>query len=109
MQADAAIQLIRELLVDDRLSDLQESVFRDAWHGLSYPDIASHLGYDQGYILSVGYQIWQSLSERCGQPITKKNFKSVLAQYAQRCPVSASTEADAANPHCQSSGLGRLP
>ncbi|MEM6353403.1 MAG: NB-ARC domain-containing protein [Cyanobacteria bacterium P01_D01_bin.14] len=91
MQEDAALQLVRQLFAAEPLSDLQEAVFCQSWQGMAYPAMAKQLGYDQGYVRGVGYQLWQSLSDKCGQPVTKKNFKSVLEQYAQRHPALDST------------------
>ncbi|MEL7503529.1 MAG: NB-ARC domain-containing protein [Cyanobacteria bacterium J06554_6] len=88
MQEETAVQLLRELFSEAQLSDLQESIFRYSWQGVAYPEMAKQLGYDQGYIRGVGYQLWQSLSETCEQPVTKKNFKSVLTQYSQQRSTS---------------------
>ena len=89
MREEDALQLIRRIFVQAPLSDLQEAIFYQAWQGVAYPAMAKDLGYDPGYIRGVGYQLWQALSKKCGQPVTKKNVKSVLEQYVQPLPNTA--------------------
>ena len=92
MLEEKATSLLRRLLQESILSDLQESVFRLTWQGLSYSQIAQRLGYDDVYIRAVGFQLWRSLSERCGQKVTKKNIKSIFEQQAQQLQTTLSSE-----------------
>lgn len=66
------------LLLPERLKDLQELVFRYSWEGWTYPQIANHLGYGANHIRDVGSRLWQQLSETFGEPVTKKNIQVML-------------------------------
>lgn len=71
-----------------RLNDIQSEVFLQTWAGLSYKEIAQQLGYQHDYIKQVGSQLWRSLSEAFGEPVSKQNVKAVLRHYQQEiCPL----------------------
>jgi hypothetical protein len=53
---------------------LQQYILKGSWEGRSYQCIANSYGYNLQYIKDVGYRLWHSLSESCGEKITKKNF-----------------------------------
>ncbi|WP_375469497.1 AAA-like domain-containing protein [uncultured Nostoc sp.] len=72
--------------IEHGLSDVQEIVFRKAWEGQTYPDIAESCGYDANYIKDVGSKLWKLLSQAFGEEVTKSNFRSVLRR---RCPRRA--------------------
>lgn len=78
-----ALGVLDRVLEQDRLTHLQEVVFRCAWEGLTYEQIATTEDYDPDYIKLVGAQLWQLLSDRLGQRVTKSNFRVVLRQYSQ--------------------------
>jgi hypothetical protein len=65
------------------LNDVQSKVFRETWEGRSYRDIAKQLGYEQDYIKKVGSQLWRSLSQTLGEPVSKSNLQTVLCRYQQ--------------------------
>ena len=81
MIVDDAIALVDELLQPEGLNDLQASVFRRCWQGEGYQEIADALDYDSGYIRTVGYRLWQKLSDLMGKKVTKSNLNSVFRQY----------------------------
>lgn len=83
MIVDDAIALVDELLQPEGLNDLQASVFRYCWQGEGYQEIADALGYDSGYIRTVGSKLWQQLSDIMGKKVTKSNLHSVFRQYNQ--------------------------
>ena len=64
-----------------RLNDIQSEVFLQTWAGLSYKEIAEQLGYQHDYIKQVGSQLWRSLSQTFGEPVSKRNVKAVLRHY----------------------------
>jgi hypothetical protein len=66
-----------------RLNDIQSEVFLQTWAGLSYKEIAQQLGYQHDYIKQVGSQLWRSLSQTLGEPVSKQNVKAVLRHYQQ--------------------------
>ncbi|HEY9674538.1 MAG TPA: NB-ARC domain-containing protein [Waterburya sp.] len=65
------------------LNDVQSEVFLKTWEGRSYGDIAKQLGYEHDYIKKVGSQLWRSLSQTLGEPVSKSNLQSVLRRYQQ--------------------------
>src|ERR671933_2678052 len=63
------------------LNDVQSVVLLETWAGRSYRDIAQQLGYEHDYIKQVGSQLWRSLSQTFGEPVSKRNVKTVLRHY----------------------------
>lgn len=80
MTVDDAIALLDQLLQPEGLNDLQASVFRHCWQGEGYQDIADQLGYDSGYIRTVGSRLWKQLSDLLEKKVTKSNLHQVLEQ-----------------------------
>jgi len=78
MTVDEALDQVERLLEQERLTRVQELVFRQSWVGQSYMEIAKASGYDFGYIKDTGSRLWQILSDALGQKVTKHNFQSVL-------------------------------
>lgn len=70
--------VILDTFLEHGLSDVQEIIFRQAWEGQTYPDIAESCGYDANYIKDVGSKLWKLLSQAFGEEVTKSNFRSVL-------------------------------
>jgi hypothetical protein len=92
MNEENAITLLRRLLKEAPLNDLEEAVFRFSWRGWSYSQISKCLGYDHGYIRGVGFHLWRSLTDECGQRVSKKNVRSVFEQ--KQYYLQESTPAD---------------
>jgi WD40 repeat protein len=95
MTLDEALQILDEVLRQESLSNIQETVFRYSWEGRKYPDIAEAMGYDANYIKDVGAKLWKLLSQAFGEEVTKSNFRSVLAKNARRVQ---STKAESSSP-----------
>lgn len=74
------LEIINHLL-ENRLTKLQELVFRQAWKGQSYKQIAKVTNRDVGHIKNVGSALWQALSEALNERVTKQNFQSALDLY----------------------------
>jgi hypothetical protein len=92
MTADEALALLDTLLRSQSLRDIQEQVFRHAWEGCTYPDMAERIGYDTGYIRDVGYELWRQLTQVLGEPVTKNNLQAVLRRQRDRSPKLAVPE-----------------
>jgi ATP-dependent Clp protease ATP-binding subunit ClpA len=93
MTVEEALEIVEKLLNYDSLNKIQEIVFRQAWEGKSYPEIAASTSYDPEYIKQVGFHLWQSLSKALGKKVTKNNFQSILKRYARQTQISASFSA----------------
>jgi WD40 repeat protein len=88
MTVDEALLILDSVLKQERLNDVQELVFHQAWEGRSYSDIAESAGYDAEYIKLVGFQLWQILSRAFGEKVTKSNVQSVVKRYARQIQVA---------------------
>jgi WD40 repeat protein len=84
MNVDEALAVMNTLLQGQKLRDVQTQVFRYSWEGLTYPAIAQKTGYDTGHIRDVGSALWQLLSQRLGEPVTKKNVQTVLYRWQRQ-------------------------
>ncbi len=90
MDVEEALAIVDRALSQGSLSNVQEVVFRRAWQGQTYFDIAQTFGYDPDYVKDVGSKLWQLLSEAFGKKVTKSNFQSVLRQHAPGAFTEAS-------------------
>ncbi|BAY79210.1 hypothetical protein NIES25_56940 (plasmid) [Nostoc linckia NIES-25] len=75
--------VILDTLIEPGLSDIQELVFRQAWEGKTYAEIADNSGYDANYIKDVGSRLWKVLSNNLQEEVTKSNFRSVIRRRSQ--------------------------
>ncbi|WP_230968270.1 AAA-like domain-containing protein [Nostoc sp. WHI] len=87
-EALAILDTFLEHGLEHGLSDVQEVIFRKAWEGQTYPDIAESCGYDANYIKDVGSKLWKLLSQAFAEEVTKSNFRSVLRRRAQSSVLS---------------------
>jgi len=78
MNIEQALEIIDIALRDESLNNIQEFIFRQAWEGKTYVEIAQSADYDPDYIRDLGYKLWQLLSKALQQKVTKNNFHSVL-------------------------------
>ncbi len=78
MTVEDAIALVEQVITQGQLTKIQALVFRQAWEGRSYTEIARASGYDPGYIKDTGAKLWQILSEVYGVKVTKLNLQGVL-------------------------------
>jgi len=81
MNVDEAL-VILDAFLDRGLNDIQELVFRKAWEGQTYPEIAESSDYDANYIKDVGSKLWKLLSKALSEEVTKSNFRAVLRRRA---------------------------
>jgi hypothetical protein len=89
MTGQEALTLVDALLHSanqgQKLNDVQSVVFLGTWEGHSYKQIAEQLDdqYQYEYIKQVGSQLWRSLSQILGEPVSKGNLQAVLRRYQQ--------------------------
>ncbi len=89
MKVDEALAIVEAVLEDDRLNNVQESIFRQCWEGRhSYQEIARVSGYDYEYIKATGAKLWKLLTEAFGEKVKKSNVQSVLKRYLRRNQVT---------------------
>ena len=79
MTVDKALALLEGILDSEYLSQTQAVVFRKAWEGQSYVEIAIATGYDHGYIKDTGAQLWKLLSKVLGKKVSKNNFRNIIS------------------------------
>lgn len=84
MNLEEALAIVDNLIHPQRLSTLQEMIFRECWEGKTYQQIAENSDYDADYIRVVGSRLWQSLTEICEEKVTKNNFRSILRQQSKQ-------------------------
>jgi WD40 repeat protein len=82
MELDRAEAIVKELLAPKYLSPPQVMVFRAAWDGQSYRQLAETAGYDCTYLKGVGAQLWRILSFATQRKVSKSNFRQVLTAVA---------------------------
>ncbi|MFM9264140.1 hypothetical protein [Tychonema sp. BBK16] len=87
MRGQEALAIVDRILQTanhgQKLNNLQSAVFLEAWEEHSYSEIAHQLGYEYDYIKQVGSQLWRSLSQILGEPVSKRNIQAVLRRYQQ--------------------------
>ncbi|HBW56298.1 MAG TPA: hypothetical protein DEF27_00260, partial [Oscillatoriales bacterium UBA8482] len=88
MTVDEALTIAEAALSYDRLSQIQELVFRQSWEGRSYKEIAACTEYEYDYIRDAGAKLWQQLSKALGEKVKKGNLPSVIKRYLQRSKVN---------------------
>ncbi|WP_019499731.1 NB-ARC domain-containing protein [Pseudanabaena sp. PCC 6802] len=94
MTTEEVLILLDSVFQPKHLNTIQEIVFRHAWEGLSYAEIAEQHGYDSEYIKQVGAQVWRMLSQELGFKVSKSNFRSILQRYTSKSHGSNPSSAD---------------
>ncbi|MEO0767876.1 MAG: NB-ARC domain-containing protein, partial [Cyanobacteria bacterium J06649_4] len=105
MTADEGLALLESILDSEYLSQTQTVVFRQAWAGQSYVEIAIATGYDHGYIKDTGAQLWKLLSRVLGKKVTKNNFRNIISGLSPQVRPSYKTS-DIVNPVCSKHSWG---
>lgn len=91
MTIEHLLEIIETALHPNELTPVQDLVLRQVWEGKTYAEIADNAGYNSDYIKSVGSQLWQLLSEAFGEPVTKRNFRSVIKGRVAQMQTSQKT------------------
>ncbi len=92
MQHQSLLKTINILLTRNglvELNDLQGYVLESTLAGKSYPEIADRSTYTVEYIREVGAKLWQLLAQILGEPVNKKNIRSVLQRYQESLAIVA--------------------
>lgn len=97
MIIEEALGLVEQILDGQSLNKVQEIVFRQAWEGKSYTEIATSINYDPEYIKQVGFELWRSLSLKLEKKVTKNNFQHILKRYVLQTQVLATIPAKLQN------------
>lgn len=84
MTVEEALVIVDTVLKPRYLNHVQELVLRQSWEGRTYSEIAASHGYDSEYIKNVGFGLWQSLSEKLGEKVSKSNFRSMVRRRASQ-------------------------
>jgi WD40 repeat protein len=71
------------------LNDVQVVVLAGTLAGESYPTLADRSTYTVEYLREVGSRLWQLLAQALGEPVSKKNIRSILQRYQQSLAVVA--------------------
>ena len=92
MQSQSLSKSIDTLLLSHglaRLNDIQIAVLEGTLAGDSYPTLADRSTYTVEYLREVGASLWQLLAQALGEPVSKKNIRSILQRYQQSLAVVA--------------------
>jgi WD40 repeat protein len=84
MNIEEALIVLDTVLENASLSDLQEQIFRYAWEGQKYSEIADRVGYDTNYVKDVGSKLWKLLSNAFAEEVTKTNLQSTFRRQLQK-------------------------
>lgn len=89
MGAEEALRIAEQLIyqsIGERLDDLARNIFKLAWQGAPYSEIAQTLGYEESYVRDRGAQIFLLLSQALNVKVTKKNFKGYIESRSIAAP-----------------------
>lgn len=89
MTTEEALVVLNTVIKPGYLNRVQELVFRQAWEGKTYSEIADNAGYDSEYIKYVGFQLWRLVSQKLGEKVTKSNVRSVLRRWISQSVFEA--------------------
>ena len=80
-ECDRAVAFVEELLAPDYLNDIEQKIVKHCFDRLTYLQISLRYGYSLEYVKNVGYYLWQRLSQKTGEHVTKASFCS----FFRRC------------------------
>ena len=83
-ETQKVLQILRRVVPNLDLSNLQLELLLQSWQGKTYGQMADSLNYDPDYLKDVGHKLWRKLSDDLGQTISKQNFSAVLAEHYQQ-------------------------
>lgn len=87
MVVEEALAIVEQILEPERLTKVQKMVFCYAWDDKSYGEIAKAEGYSVGYIKDAGSGLWQCLSAKAGEQVSKLSLRSAVARLASQNSV----------------------
>jgi hypothetical protein len=89
LEISQALAILDAYLPDRHLSNIQEIIFVESWHGHTYVKIADGHSYDPVYIRQLGLELWRLLSQALGEKVTKSNFKTVLGRVHRQAQINS--------------------
>ncbi|MEG4804160.1 response regulator [Microcoleus sp. ARI1-B5] len=81
MTLEEALQLVEATLeakTGKQLTSLEKEILKAAWDNETYNSVAESLYLSIGHIKDLASLLWQSLSDTCGEKITKNNFRRIV-------------------------------
>jgi WD40 repeat protein len=88
-----------------RLRDVEVWIFKGAWHGQTYSEIADEHNYTSQYLQQdVGPKFWKLLSDVFEEQLSKRNFRTVLERH-YRQQTHDLTEPESAQPSSENPAL----
>jgi hypothetical protein len=83
------------------LNDVELTILRGSWEGLTYDEMAKGSQYEANYLKGdAGYRFWKLLREVLGEPVSKRNFRAVVERWrSQHQGRSQFTHKDATPTH----------
>ena len=90
MEIEAALAFTDSLVfavTERHLTTLQTEIFRGAWSGQKYEDIAEANFCSETHIKMTGANLWETLSQALEEKVTKKNFRAVLKRRSPESPA----------------------
>lgn len=83
MSVDEVLDVVERVLLSRQLSPVEQLVLRQSWLGQTYGEMAQNSAYCSAHLKEIGSQLWQELSTKLGQRVTKKNLLLVCNPYSQ--------------------------
>lgn len=87
MNKEDAIKFIEQLIAPEQINAVERRILEGAWDGFDYEEIKASTDYSLAHIKHLGKGLWDSLSAKLGQPVTKRTFRYVFEQVLQPLPV----------------------
>ncbi len=87
MEVETALAITDSLVfakTGKHLNTLQTEIFRGAWLGQKYEDIAEANYCSDSHVKMIGATLWEILAESLAEKITKKNFRAVLERRGRK-------------------------
>jgi tetrahydromethanopterin S-methyltransferase subunit G len=81
MDIKEVLKLADELVwaqTNKHLNDLQEKILRGTWEDKDYQEIAQAVNLSEARVREVGSELWQILSQRLGEKVSKSNLRSAM-------------------------------
>ena len=100
MSVEEALALVEQILEPERLTKVQKLVFRYSWEGKSYDEIAKVEDYGVGYLKDAGSWLWQSLSKKSGERVSKLNLQLVVARLTRQAATQTNQTIAQPSAHC---------
>ena len=84
MNIETALSQLDRVLDTEPLNSLHEEIFKLSWDGKTYEEIANISNHDTDYICHLGQKLWQRLSTRMEQRVTKRNLQVAFRRNQQQ-------------------------